>query len=509
MRRRSRCADRDASRRRRDRWRLRALLPFACVFPVPLLAQGAATHSSNVWDATFARDERSVATVARGEVRIWALPSGKLACRLDGAYYGARIATDGASGYHVTLLDNDRNVHRPQRAFRVDPATCAQAPAPVMAGLTGAYVAVQRYVVRTPDGRVLQNGFATAPDSRLVIRSASSGYTVEMPGGVRLESASMPTALESGDSTYVCTSTPKNLTYHRVTNGRRVEKVGESDQDRYGMSGCGALSLSADGGVLLNVGHGAAIDLERKRVLVTRAVSAPTSIGLDAARQRLTIGSASGTTVVDVRSGKHVGGSGASGEYGYVSVTGEWAAIASSFITRPLVQIIGRTQPNVVLDDAQSRPAADVLDATRAAEIRAREVAERAEAARVASENARIRASNEALFQKHRLMIETGVGKTSVAATLRQVQYQGAYEMLPVTVSIGDMLVLVTDRDGTIGYRISDGRLLLTGERSDRDLTSGFAITRSEMTGNVSGTLEVQGRGGPVYVFVVRKADRK
>ena len=485
----------------------RGTMLLAVALPSYVAAQGAATHSSNIWDVTFARDEASVATVARGEVRVWVLPSGKLACRLDGDYYGAQITTDGASGYHITLVETNRNVHRPKRAFRVEPATCAQVAVPVVEGTTGSYVAAQRYVVRAPDGRILPNGFATAPDSRLMIRSAATGFTIETPGGARLESSAMPTALEAGATTYVCTSTPKKITYHRITGERRVEKVGESDADRYGMSGCSTLSLSADSSILLNVGDGAAIDLDRKRVLVTYPVSAPTSIGLDAARQRLTIGSSSGTTVVDVRSGKQVGGSGRGSQHGYVSHTGEWMAIASDLISRPLVSITGRSQPNVVLDDAQSRPAADILGARREEEIRVREAAEKAEAARAAAARAEARAYAVARQQRLREIVERMIGPAELAVTLRQIQYQGAYDFIPVTVRVGDVLVLVSERDGVVGYSISDGAQILRGERTTDQSTEGFTIARSTMTGNVSGNLLVQGRGAPVYVFLVRQAN--
>jgi hypothetical protein len=485
-------------------------LAYLCVCvlatPQPSSAQGAATHSSNVWRVTFSRNDSSVATVARGEVRIWALPSGTLACRLDGAFDGARVATDGESGFHVTLLSIDGNWQRATRAFRVDPVTCRQTPAPLIDGLKGGYAPI-KYVVRLPDGRDLPNEFATARDSRLAINSLGKGWVVETPSGVRLESENAATALEVGSVVYACTATPRKVTYHRVTAEGRVDRIGESNADSY--SGCGALSLSVDSTVLLNVGDGAAVDLRRKRVLVSHSMPQATSVGIDADQRRLAVGHATGVVVVDVGSRRLVQQLSDGLTPGTVSPTGEWMAIAGGVVSRPLVRLEGRSHPNIVLDDARSRQAADILVAREEGERRARAEAARQAQVRDDEASARGRANATARLDLLRQNVESRIGKVLMFATLRQIQYQGPYDWVRVDVKQGDVLVLASEGDGVVGYSITDGTRTERGDRRAGDVREGFMMVRSTMISDISGNLLVQGRGAPVHVFLIRKADAR
>lgn len=450
--------------------------------PALVVGQGPATHSSNVWSATLARDDSSVATVALGEVRIWSLPSGSMACRLDGNFYGAYIETSGDRGYHVTFINREQ---RPTRAIVVDGHDCSQRSAE-------ATMERGRHSVGT----------------RLVVRRANDGWTVQTPTGTTVSSNSRPTTLDVGDTWYACTMTEKNkIVYFRLTGAERPEKIGETDPN--GFKSCGPLALSADSTMLLNAGAGSAIDLRRKRVLVSSGASEPTSVGIDAARRQLIVGHGSGVDFVDVKSGERTWSRGGVNMFGYTSVSATWYAIRSAGTARPLVELTSPQHRGVVLDDQRSRQGADILVAREEAEVRARNDSVRRVREAEAAENARIRASNEALFQQHRQLVEGRHGRIAVSARLRQVQYQGAYEFIPISVSVGDLLVLVSDRDGTIGYSISDGTQILRGERTAENATSGFAVTRSTITGNVSGNLIVQGRGAPVYVFLIRKADVK
>lgn len=469
-------------------------------------AQGAATHSSNVWGVMFARDEQSVATVAKGEVRIWALPSGQLACRLDGNYYGARLIADGASGFHITFVSYDRGSMQPIRAIRIDGTTCTQTPVPVMAGTTGSYAPV-RYVVRAPDGRFLPNEFATPPDSRLTIRTGGVGFVVETPTGTRVESELVPTALDAGTTWYACTATKSKITYHRMSGTGRAEKVGESDADRYGMSACGPLSLSADSTVLLNVGDGAAIDLRRKRVMLAYPLSQSTSVGIDVSAGRMTVGFGNGAVVLDLHSKKPVSRLGGSSTFGYVSSGATWIAVASNLVARPLVELVSPRFPAIVLDDARSRPAADILVASREAEIRAREQAAREAQARDDADRARGRAAFDARQQQLRQIVERMFGPVAMYVTLKQIQYQGAYDFVHVDLKTGDLLILASEGDGVVGYSISDGTRTLTGDRSVGDVSEGFKMVRSTITDDISGSLMVKGRGALVHAFLIRRAN--
>jgi len=471
-------------------------------------AQGAATHSSNVWDVIFARNDSSVVTVAKGEVRIWALPSGQLACRLDGDYYSGRVATDGEAGYHITFVSYDRGTMRPIRAIRIDGGTCAQSAAPLVTGATGGYAPL-RFIVTAPDGRRLPNGFATPPDSRLTIRSVGNGYVVESPTGTRVESEGTPTALDAGTTWYACTATAKSkITYYRMAGTGRAEKIGEIDPDGYGRSACGPLSLSVDSTILLDGGEGAAIDLRRKRVLMSNPTATSTSMGIDVGAGRMAIGFNGGVVVYDLKSRKLVSRFGGSINIGYVSRTASWFAIASSLVQRPLVEVVSlRGGRGVTLDDARSRSAADILVAGREAEIRAREQAARQERERDDAERARGRAEAEARLQRFRGMVEQRVGTPSIARELRQIRYQGDYEVMSLSVRIGDVLVLVSERDGVVGYTLTDDVKVLRSVSDPSYATTGFSMPRSTMEANMSGILNVQGRGAPIYVFLVRKAD--
>lgn len=468
-----------------------------------VLAQGAATHSSQVWSVTFARNESSVATTAKGEVRLWALPSGQLLCRFDGNFYGADMATDGESGYRMTMIEFDRRGRRAIQAFRVDSDTCGRVATPVVEGAVGSSTWAQ-----APDGRILPNGFVTAPDSPVSIRYTSPTFVVEVRGGVPLESELKPSVLDAGQVIYACTRSKKKLTYHRIVGDRRIEKLGDSDPDEFGHSSCGPLVLSADSSMLFNLGDGAVVDLQQKRILVAFPVSQPNSMGLDAARQRLTIGSNSGALTIDVRSRKLIAQVRDQSD-GYTSLTGRWLAVSSMSMTRPVVTVRGTTGSDIVLDDARSRPAADARDASREAEIRAREAADRRERERVVAAREAERVFVAERNRRFLARVTAAFGTPTVFTTLRQVQYQGAYEMLPMSVAAGDVLVLLSEYDGVVGYSISDGRQQLSGEKSASDATSGFQMVHSTLTGTLTGTLLVSARGSPVYVFLVPKANVK
>ncbi len=471
-------------------------------------AQGAATHSTAVWDAVFARDEASIATVARGEARIWALPSGQLACRLDGNFYSARIATDGESGYHVTLVSASTNTSNQAvlRAFRIDPATCAQTPAMVVAGATGGYSPVQ-YVVRAPDGRVLQNGFATAPDSRLVIRPEGRGYTIQTPDGARLESETVPHALEAGSTTYTCTLSDRKVIYSRV-NGTRVEKIGEVKVNSYGAGGCGALALSRDSTMLLSNG-GAVIELRRKKVLVSIPGTQITSVGADGAAGRAAIGGSHGVTMADLGSGKATfTAGGGSIRSGYASPTTLWFAVASDLISRPQVRLESRRFPNITLDDSRSRPAADVMVANREREVRERaEAIARARAAE-AAEGARLSAAFDARVDSLKRDVTRRYGPVAVYATLRQIQYKGAYDWISVNLKQGDIVALASEGDGIVTFSVSDGVREVRTERTSNQPTTGFMLSVAEIVADISGNLLVKGYGGLVHVFIVPKGRR-
>lgn len=473
-----------------------------------LQAQGAATHSTAVWDAVFARDETSIATVARGEARIWSLPSGQLACRLDGNFYAARIGTDGESGYHITLVSASTggSNERVLRAFRIDPITCAQTPATVVAGATGGFSPVQ-YVVRAPDGRVLQNGFATSPDSRLVIRPEGRGYIVQTPDGARLESETVPNALEAGSTTYTCTLSDRKVTYSKVT-GTRIEKIGEVKVDSYGAGGCGALALSRDSTMMFSNG-GAVIDLRRKKVLVSMPGTQITSVGADVAAGRAAIGGSSGVRVTDLGSGKETFTAGGGGiRSGYASPTTLWFAVASDLISRPQVRLQSNRLPNVTLDDARSRPAADVMVANREREVRERAEAIARSRVAEAAEGARLSAAFDARVDSLRRVITRRFGPVSVYATLRQIQYQGAYDWIFVNLRKGDIVALASDGDGIITFSVSDGLRRVSTERNTNQPTTGFMVSAAEIVADISGNLLVRGSGGLVHVFIVPKGGR-
>jgi hypothetical protein len=488
----------------------RAALMLLCALSTgtAALAQGAATHSSNVWGVVFARNDSSVVTVARGEVRIWALPSGQLACRLDGDYYSGEVATDGESGYHITFERYDRGRKYPIRAIRIDGGTCAQTAAPLVAGVTGGYSPL-RFIVTAPDGRRLPNGYATSPDSRLTIRSASKGYVVETPTGTRVESEGTPTALDAGTTWYACTATTKaKITYYRMTGTGRAEKIGEIDPNRYGMSACGPLSLSVDSTILLDGGEGSAIDLRRKRVLISEPTTTSTSMGIDVGAERMAIGFNGGVAVYDLKSRKMVSRYGGSSNLGYVSPSASRFAIASTLIQRPLVEVVSlRGGRGVTLDDTRSRSAADILMAGREAETRAREAADRREREREEAERARIRAEAEARLERVRRVVAATAGTPSVSNELRRRRYQDEYDSMRLSVQIGDLLLLVSESDGVVGYTLTDDEKVLSSESDPSKATTGFKISRSTMKLNMSGILRVQGRGAPVFVFLVRKAD--
>lgn len=480
----------------------RAVLLTAMLTPLAAHAQRAATHSSNIWGVTFARDEASVATVARGEVRIWALPSGQLACRLDGSYYNARIATDGEAGYHITFVDYSNGDMRALRAVRINAATCAQTAVPVISGAMGRWDGA-RYVVRAPGGRVLHNGFATPVDSRVTVTRTGGSYTIAVAGGPSLESADLPSVVDVGSAVYTCTTRESGgeFTYHRIAGDGRPEKVGSAKPDRYGAGACGELSVSSDTTQLLDA-SGTVIDLRRKRVLANYAMSQPTSVGVDNAAGTMTVGHGSGAVVVDLKSGKPTGQTGGNSTAGYVSPRATWTAIASSLIARPLVELRSARFSGVVLDDARSRPAADILGAQREAETQARLERERREAAEREAERARQRAALDARAQVFMKQISADIGPVDHYRTLRWVDAFGRYEATDIALRRGDVLVLASEVDGTVTYRITAGERYAESS-GGRQLTSGRAMTHTVVSEDIQGSLQVSAGRGLVFVFVV------
>jgi hypothetical protein len=471
-----------------------------------LQSQGAATHSTNVWDVAFANDELSVATTARGELRIWSLPSGQLACKIDGSYYAARVRADGIAGYHVTIVDYDMrsSAQAAQRAFRLDPTSCAQTPVAFIAGATGSYSPVL-WVVRAPDGRILPNGFATAPESRLEIRSAGQGYVVSVQNGARLESVRQPSATDLGSVMYACTSTDKKREYHRAQADGRFERIGQADVSKYGMGACGALRVTPDGKFLTDAGAGAIIDLDRKRVIASYPLSQSTSVGVDVGTGRAAFGFSAGAVIVDLGSGRDAGRLGGSSTYGYVSPTIAYIAIASSLVSRPLVELRTRSGSTIALDDARSRQGADILMAGREAERVAREARDRREREAAEAERARQAAAREARHAAVRSIVERSVGTISQSATLRQIQYQGGYDWIEVSLNIGDVVVLASEDDGAVTFSINDGTKVISSDPNSGLPTSGFQIVRTTLIAAINGKVMVNGRGSVVHVFIVRR----
>ena len=467
-------------------------------------AQRAATHSTSVWSVTFARNETSVATVARSELRLWAIPSGALACRLDGLSENARVIPDGETGFHVTLLRGDL---RPIRAFHVEPATCAQSDTPVMAGAVGFYLGLQ-FLVSLPNGRIAPREFATSASSKVAVSRMGSTYNVTLPSGDVVPSESMATALDAGTAIYVCTASRRNITYYRATLTGPSEKIAESDADRDGNSGCGTLALARDSTLLLNSGDGAVVDLRRKRVIVSYPVTA-TSLGIDAARERLTIGYEKGVLIVDVRSRKPLSSRSDGNTKGYVSLTGNWTAIASSLTERPLVQLEARTHEVITLDDARSRPAADVMVASREAEVRERDAAARRERERQTVAQAQTDASMAARTAVITRDIAARYGLPQLYALMSQRRVAGAQESLPVDLKRGDMVVIVSDQDGVVTFNVSnDGnRSFRTARRPDMPVT-GYGEAGSLVVEDIAGTLLLNGTGYALaHVFVVPRAN--
>jgi hypothetical protein len=475
--------------------------------PCTVTAQGAASHSSNIWEVVFARNDASVATVARGEVRIWSLPSGRLACRLDGSYTGGRVVADGESGFHVTLVNADDAALSPESAFRVDPTTCMRTIVPLIPGAARRYVSGQT-VVRTPDDRILPRGFATPPDSRVMIRSLRDRYVAELPGGARIEGERRVTALDAGEFIYVCAqSARRDLTYHRVAQNGRIEKISDIKADRSGMAACGVLSLSVDSTALLDAGAGALIDLRRKKVLITEAMSQPTSMGADLATGRMALGHANGVIVYDLQSKREVARYGEANSFGFVSPSATWIALASSAIARPLVTLQSPRFASVELDDMRSRPGADRVVAEREAEVRERNERNRREQDRDAAEQAQRQAEFQQRVAAMRLIVEARYGRVSTYATLRQIQYQGAYDWIVVDLKQGDVVALASERDGVVTFRVNDGTRIISTAAEPSSPTSGFQIASTTLSADIKGNLDVQGRGGLVHVFIVRRAD--
>ena len=464
----------DVMRRLRASW---GAAVCAAILPLAASAQRAATHSSNIWGVTFASDEASVATVARGEMRIWSLPSGQLACRLDGNYYSAAVAADGPSGYHVTFMEYNNGRKRALRAVRVNATTCAQTPAPV--------------------------------DSRVQIERSGDGYTIAVAGRQQLESADMPTAHEQGSTLYTCTTreTRGEFTYHRIEGDRRPEKVGSAKPDRYGAGACGDLTLSPDGAYLLDAA-GTVVDLQRKRVVVSYSRSQPTSVGFDPEARVMVAGHGSGAVTVDAGSGKPTAQVGGSSMHGYVSPRATWIAIASSLIARPLVELQSRRFGRVVLDDARSRPAADILGAQREAETKARLERERREMEAIEAERARRLGVTQASAERFMQQIASQIGIANNYSVLRHRGSAGGYETMDIRLGVGDVLVLGSEEDGNVEYQVTDGTHLLRSI-GRRERTSGRALTQTVITEAIEGTLNVFAGKAPVWVFVVRRSARR
>lgn len=466
-------------------------------------AQRAATHSSNIWAVTFTRNEATVATVARGEVRIWTLPSGQLACRLDGSYYSARVAADGEAGYHITFLDYVNGRTRASRAVRVDPATCAQTPVALPTGAGGA----SRYSYEAPG------------EARVVVAPDGERYTIAVAGQVQLESADLPSAFEAGNTVYTCTTREQRgeFTYHRIDGDRRPEKLGSVKPNRYGAGACGQLSIMTDGadGAYLLDAAGTVVDVRRKRVLASYAMSQPTSVGLDMEAKVMIAGHGDGAVTVELGSGKPTARVGGSSMHGYVSPRATWVAIASSLIARPLVELQSRRFGTIVLDDARSRPAADVLDATRAAETEARlergrrEIAAlEARRAAAAAERDRERAVLATSAQRFMRQIADDIGQAVDHGVLRHRGAQGGYETMEISLKQGDVLVLGSEEDGNVDYHLTDGTRVLRSI-GRRALTSGRALTQTIVSQDIEGTLTVVAGRGPVWVFVVERKSRR
>ena len=476
----------------------------------PAVAQEPATHSSGVWGVTFARDEASVATVARGEVRVWMLPSGVLACRLDGPFGNARVEPDGPAGFLVVTTPRTDGRIEPTDAYRLDVATCARTPVALAPGLVGANN-LFTFVVTAPDGRQLPGGFSTPAGSVLAIRSTGSAFTVELPGGHRLASASRPFALEDGDTVYTCTAEGRRFLFHRTRAGGRPESLGRIDQNEYGNRGCGTLALTPDRRLLLNAAGGTVVDLGRRRVRFDGEAGLGTSMAIDDVRGQAFVAGPNGVTVLDARSGRSLNNlNSGSGSYGYVSPGGAYIALSNSVWARPLVQIRPRSGSDIALDDARSRSAADILVARNEAETQARADEARRRQVAEAAADAELTRAAEALVAGLGSVIERVDGRVSVRATLRQIQYQGGYDWIAVALRRGDVVVLATQAARTATFSIKDVARNIEVSlpaTTAPGLFDGYSIARTRMDTDVSGDLVVQSNGLPVHVFVVRAAD--
>ena len=472
--------------------RLALLLAAFVVVPIAR-AQSAATHTKAIWGVAFSADERFVATASSAELRLWSLPDGALACRLDGAYWGADAVADGGSSFLVTVNDyvmtgGGRKV--PQRAFRVDAATCAQTPVAL--------------------------GTAPSGPVTLVPAVASPGQRVTLAGGRVVAGSFRVAAIATPTATYTCAADSRPVrnrsysayrtTYERVTSGGRPERLAQMDE-----AGCGTLALTPDGRFLTDTSGGIVIDLRRKRLTLKPDLWTATTIGIDAAGERAAVGFKGGYTVYDLGSGRQREAVRSDGT-DYVSPTLRFVAFASGFLERPLVQVQPVGGQMISLDDARSRAGADATVAAREAEVQARADGIRRLREAEAAESARNRAASEARVASLRSLVENAIGPVSVSTTLRQIQYQGAYDWIVVDLKRGDTVVLATLAAQTATFTITDpGRGIEISLPPDPTpfRVDGYAIVRTRMDQDVSGNLFVRSDGLPVHVFVVPAANRR